>query len=230
MPIIVDYSTGRRTIRVADVLSRVSYLLNDESSVRWTQAERIDWGNEAMAAIINRRPDAFAVRAVVPLIGGSYQTIPETATLLLDVVRNISADGATPGRSIRRSDRQLLDDSDPDWHSVAPKAQVRQFTFDDRVPTVFYVYPPVITGTKVELMVAQLPDPLVSTDAEGSYELGPEYAEALVNYICYRARSKDSEEGSIPDASAFYAAFTSALGEKGSASTATSPNQPTSSV
>ena len=230
MPIIVDYSTGRRTIEVADMLSRVSYLLNDEDMIRWTQAERIDWGNEAMAAIINRRPDAFAARAIVPLIGGTYQTIPETSTMLLDVVRNIGADGATPGRAIRRSDRQLLDDSDPDWHTVTPRAQVRQFTFDDRVPTVFYVYPPAITGTQVELIVAQLPDPITSTDSEGDYELGPEYAEALVNYICYRARSKDSEEGSIPDASAFYAAFSAALGEKGSASTATSPNQATNSV
>lgn len=217
------------TLPVDGVIKRVSDLLLDDDLTRWTKAERIRWANDAMGAILNRRPAAFAKREIVSLIAGTYQTIPASGTILLDVVQNIADDGVSPGRAIRRSDRQLLDDSDPDWHAATPKAQVRQYTFDDRVPKVFYVVPPAIVGIKVEIHYGSLPA-VVAEDSLGSFDIGAEYMEAVVNYICYRAKSKDSEEGASSDAQAFYAAFQSCLGEQGTAAINASPNQPTNSV
>lgn len=214
---------------VQDVIARAGDLLMDVALKRWTLAERVRWGNDAMGAILNRKPSAFATREIVSLVAGTYQTIPESGVVLLDVMRNIAANGATPGRAIRRTDRQLLDDSDPDWHTRDLKGQVRQFTFDDRAPKIFYVSPPAIDGTKVELMHAALPVP-ADENGSGTFAIGAEYMEAVVNYICYRAKAQDSEQGNATDAQAFYAAFQSALGEQGAAAVASSPNQPTNSV
>lgn len=217
------------TLPVADVLKRTDDLLTDADRVRWPVAERIRWMNEAMGAIMTRRPQAFAKVAVVPLAGGTLQEIPDDGSQLLDVVRNMGS-GATPGRAIRRTDRQLLDDSAPDWHTAKPKAQIKHYTFDDRTPTHFYCYPPAVAGTHVELSYSRLPTPLAETAENGTLDVGAEYLEAVVNYVCYRCNTKDSEYAAPVVATAFYQAFEASLGIKTQTEAAVSPNQPTNSV
>lgn len=208
--------------------SRVSDLLIDPDYDRWTVDERIRWANEAMGAIMTRRPAAFARRIVHTLVAGAYQELPADSSVLLDVTRNMAADGNTSGRPIRRTDRQLLDDSDPDWTTKTPKAEVRQYVYDDRVPKAFYVYPPAVAGTKVEMLDAALPADI--TSLAGTLGIGAEYLEAVVNYVCYRCNSKDSEYSNAAVATAFYQAFEASLGIKSQTQQAASPNQPTNSV
>jgi len=217
-------------ILVSDVLVRIDAMLNDEDRSRWPADERIRYMNDALAAIITRRPAAFATRAVHSLAAGTAQSLPEGGVLLLDVVRNLAADGVTPGMPIRRTDRQLLDDTDPTWHTAKPKASIKHYTFDDRAPTVFYCYPPAIGGTKVELLHAALPDAVIESDEAGTLLIGREYMEPVVNYVCYRCKAKDSEYANASEAAGYYAAFTAALGEKSAADVNASPNQPGNSV
>jgi hypothetical protein len=213
-------------IAVSDVAARVAYLLIDPDHIRWSVEEIIAWMNESAGAIMTRRPAALARRSVVELDAGTLQTIE--GAMLLDVVRNFAANGTTPGGVIRRSDRQLLDDSDPDWHTSKPKTAVKQYTYDDRTPQIFYVYPPVVDGVKVEVLEAALP---ATIDAVGdSLDIGTEYLEAVVNYVCYRCNTKDSEYASPALAVSFYQAFESALGIKSQTQVAASPNQPGNSV
>lgn len=214
-------------LMVADVLSRTDDLLLDADRVRWTTAERIRWMNEAMAAILIRKPSAFARHVVMTLAEGTRQSI--SGAILLDVVRNIDANG-NPGKSIRRTDRQLLDDTDLNWHTGKKKTVVKNYTFDDRAPKVFYNYPPVVAGTRVEILQAELPAAVAEDNVSGSYDINGEYLEPVVNYVVYRCNSKDSEYASPATAAAFYQAFVSGLGEKQQADTAASPNQPTNSV
>lgn len=215
---------------VADVLKRTDDLLTDEDRVRWTVAERIRWANEAMGAILTRRPAAFASRVVLQLAEGTFQQLAASDSQLLDVVRNMGANGTTPGKVIRRTDRQLLDDSDPDWQTAKSAAQIKHFTFDDRAPTIFYCYPPAKAGIQVEALVSRLPAPVAETDEAASLDIGSEYLEAVVNYVCYRCNSKDSEFAAPAVATAFYQAFEAALGIKSQTEAAASPNQPTNSV
>lgn len=215
-------------IPVSDVVDSVGKLLTDEDHVRWTVPELIDWINEAAGAILVRRPSANARRDVISLVQGAAQTLPADSVQLLDVVRNIGADGTTPGSVIRRSDRQAIDDSDPDWHMMTPKASVAQYTFDDRMPKLFYVYPPVIAGTKVEVLHSALPAQVASETDDVA--MGYEYLEAMVNYVAYRANSKDSEYANAAVAAAFYGAFKEAIGVQNQTAVASSPNQPTNSV
>lgn len=215
-------------IQVSDIVAKVGYLMLDSDHIRWTVAEIIGWINESAGAILTRRPAAFARRSVHTLIAGTMQSIPAGGAMLLDVTRNIKADGTTPGTIVRRTDRQLLDDSDPDWHTAKAKTAVKQYTYDDRVPLIFYVYPPVVAGVKVEIMDAALP-PAVLTATE-QFDIGAEYTEAVVNYVCYRCNIKDSEYASPAAAINFYQAFEAALGIKTQTQAAASPNQPTNSV
>jgi hypothetical protein len=136
----------------------------------------------------------------------------------------------TPGIPVRRTDRQLLDDTDPTWHTAKPKATIKHYTFDDRAPTIFYCYPPAMDAAKVELLYAALPDPVSEDGEAGVLAIGREYAEAVVNYVCYRCKAKDSNYGNASEAGAYYAAFTAALGEKSNADVNASPNQPGNSV
>jgi hypothetical protein len=216
---------------VADVLTRTDDLLTDKDRIRWPVDERIRWMNEAMAAILTRRPQAFATTQVMTLAPGTAQAIPGEGSQLLDVVRNIGpAPASKPGKVIRRTDRQLLDDSDPDWHSAKAASAIRHYTFDDRTPKQFYCYPPAQAGVRVEVSYASLPDPIAENAVSGSLDIGPEYLEAVVNYVCYRCHTKDSEFSASPMAVAFYQAFDAALGIKAQTEAAASPNQPTNSV
>jgi len=221
------------TILVADVLARTDDMLNDVDRTRWPAAERIRYMNDALDAILIRRPAAFANRVVHDLAAGTAQALPAGGVQFLDCVRNIAANGVTPGAPIRRTDRQLLDDSDPTWHTGKPKATIKHYVFDDRAPTLFYVYPPAIAGTKVELLQAALPAQAVETDepaADAALPVGREYREAVINYVCYRAKAKDSEYANAGEAGAYYQAFEASLGVKTNADVNASPNQPGNSV
>ena len=215
-------------IAASDIIAKVGYLLIDEGHVRWTVSELIGWINESAGAILTRRPAAFARRSVATLVAGTLQTIPADAAMLLDVTRNMKSDGTTPAGVIRRTDRQLLDDSDPDWHTSRQRTAVKHYTYDDRTPTIYYVYPPVTAGVKVEMMDAALPAAVA--DQNGSLAINPEYLEAVVNYVAYRCHTKDAEYANPTVAVAFFQAFENALGIKSQTQAMASPNQPTNSV
>jgi hypothetical protein len=210
-------------IAVADLVSRAGHILQDEDNVRWTVDELIEWVNDAARETIVRRPAARAVIAVLSLVAGTRQSLSTTAVQLLDVVRNLAADGVTPGRAIRRVDRQLLDDQYPDWHTQKQQAKIRHFTFDERAPKVFYVYPPAIAATKVEALQSELP-PTVAVIGD-TLDMGAEYLNVLVSYICFRALSKDSEFANGTIAAAFYQAFIDAVTDGSAKTTANSPNE-----
>ena len=207
---------------------RVNDLLIDPEHVRWSVEERIRWANESMGAILTRRPQALTVRTVKALVAGVLQSISDGASMLIDVVRNIAEDGVTSGSPIRRTDRQQIDDADPDWMTGTASKKIKQYTFDDRLPTAFYVYPPAVAGTKVEIMEAGVPAEI--GDVADELAIGAEYLESVVNYVCYRCNSKDSEYSNAAVATMFYQAFEASLGAGVQTQVGSSPNQPGNSV
>jgi len=210
-------------IAAADLIERAGEILQDEEHVRWEVPELLRWINDAAREAIVRRPAARAVTAVVALVAGTRQAIPATGVELLDVVRNLGTTGTTPGRSVRRVDRQLLDDQDPDWHSAKAKSVIKHYTFDERAPKDFYVYPPAVADTKVEALYSELPPDV--TDQGDTLDMGREYLNTLVEYICYRALSKDSEFANGTVAALHYQAFVDSVTDNNAQTTANSPNQ-----
>lgn len=219
-------------IPVQDIINRAIDLLLDydrgEDEARWTDAELLRWINDFRMALITRKPSACSKIATLALVSGTHQTIPANGTQLFDVICNMGVSGTAPGRSIRRTDRQSLDDDDLNWHAGTPSAEISQFTYDDRMPKDFFVYPPATAGTKIKMSYAAIPDAITATTDD--LDVGLEVMDAAVNYVAYRAKSKDSQYANAAEAAAFYGAFGDALGIQAQTQNAASPNQPGNSV
>lgn len=213
--------------KVIDIVKRVQTILQDTTAVRWSLTELQNWLNDAYKEIVLFRPDANAASTVVSLASGARQKCHDAGSVnlptllrILDVVRNTHA--SSDKRAIRRTDRRILDDQRPTWYSDTPTFTVQHYIYDERNPHEFMVYPPALEGATVEMVYSSCPNPHTLTEVElgsaGTTEtvrLDDIYANALIDYILYRAYSKDAEyaaNGTL--AMAHYQAFTSALGAK----------------
>lgn len=196
-------------IPVADLLRRFQTIMMDYKAIRWSIDEAIDWINDSASEIVLRRPAARAITEIVELVSGTKQSANSGTAQLLDVIRNIRADG-TPGKPIRISDRQQIDDAEPNWHNLRP-APTRHYMIDERSPTSFYVYPPALLGATVEVLASK-PPPKVELP-EDTIDMRSEFINAMLNWMMYRAHSKDSEYSQGNMAALHYQAFTAAIGE-----------------
>jgi len=195
---------------VTSVLTEATDILLDSGMTRWTQAELIRWLNAARREIAIFRPDIYSVTYVATLVAGTKQTIPADGNGFLDATRNIASNGTTAGRAVRIIEREILDAHRPDWHTETAASAVKHFMFDEREPRTFYVYPPVVAGTNLEIKYSKTPVELINSDSLNEDEL---YSSAIVDYILYRAFSKDAEyTGNMARATTHYAAFANALG------------------
>tara|TARA_R110001606_G_scaffold3662_3_gene17215 strand:+ start:1677 stop:2471 length:795 start_codon:yes stop_codon:yes gene_type:complete len=167
------------------------------------------------------------------------------ANRILRVVRNIHSVGGSSdfadnnsngaGRAIRLVSREILDSQDPNWHDpsaatgsstfVSTGGNIKHYVFDEIDPTTFYVYPGVASGQSVyvELIYSAVPAALsAKTD---TINIPDTYANTMVDYVCYRALSKDAEFAANAQRSqAHLIAFNNTLGIKSSLDNRTSPN------
>jgi len=214
------------TITGTNIVDRAAIVLQDTTGVRWPQTEELLlWLNDGQREVVLRKPDAYAQNTVVQLVGGTKQSIPATGIQLLDIIRNMGTGGATPGRAITRIDRQILDEQRPDWHSETVSVETKHYMFDSRDPKHFYVYPPQhATAGQVEEVYSASPTDLSAlTD---TITLDDIYSGVLLDYILYRAYSKDADlSPSAPQrAVAHYNSFLSSLGAKGQIEQIINPN------
>ena len=180
-----------------NVLKRVVITLQDANAVRWPTAELVRYLNDGQRDIALVRPDATSTTATLALVAGARQTLPSTGAKLLEIIRNTSG----TKRAIRLTSRVILDAQSPDWYSKTGVTDIRHYTYDPREPRIFYVYPPAASsGASVELIYSAYPTDITEpggsalyTDVTGNVSVADIYVNALVNYILYRAYSKDSE-------------------------------------
>lgn len=202
-------------MKVSDVISRVRSILNDADATgyRWTDQELIDAVNDAQGVIAIYRPDCFSVNEVITLVAGSKQSIPAAGHRLLDVIRNIGANGTTPGRAIRPTDRDTLDAYDPYWHTNSQKSEIKNSVYDERNPKSFWVNPPASAGTKVEILYAKRPTTLTTTNDD--LAISDAYFEAVLLFTLFRAYAKEADyAGNAQLASSYLSLFASMLGIK----------------
>mgnify|MGYP001806228684 CR=1 FL=1 len=226
-----------------DVLERVGILLQDEDATRWPLAERLMWLNDGQREIVLMKPNALSETVALALAPGTLQRVPEGYLSLIGITRNLS--GAAPsyegGRVVRPVSRESLDASMPDWHSASARRPiVRNFVYDAFDLTTFYIYPGNDGAGRVEaiLSVKPLPITLASvSDPEdiASYALPLSvddiYLNALVDYVLYRANSKDSgDAGALTRAAAAYQQFANGIGVKLQNERSANPNRPNPTV
>lgn len=200
-----------------NIMDRASMIIQDLTNVRWPASELLGWFNDGRRELAIARPDVYSVASTLTLVAGAKQTLPSGSLRLLDVPRNVG------GPAITVTQRGFLDQQNPAWTQQAGSATVKHFMLDERYPGQFWVYPPATTSAQVELIYQQTPADYSASATLSSYE--ELYGGALVDYVCYRAFSKDSEyAGNSTRAAAHYSQFASAVKTGAMVSVATSPN------
>jgi len=227
-------------IQASRIITKAAVLLQDTGAVRWSASELLDWLNMGQVQIVTVKPDAVSIVAEMRLVAGkTRQSLPNGtasfpdasgATLrsgikLLDIVRNMGSDGKSPGRAIQIVDRKFLDQVDPFWHSGGPSTTIYNYTYDEKTPRIFYVTPPVhaTVNVWVELVYTPVPTPLTSSD--DYIELSDEYEPILLDYVLFRALSKQIDSAdALQKAVAYYQAFMGALERYGVTEIEADPN------
>ena len=180
------------TITALQIFDRAELLLHDSTNIRWIEDELLKWLNEGQREIVLLKPDAYSLTEAIKLVAGTKQALPASGTMLLDVIRNMGVDGLTSGRVVRLVQRRVLDDQISDWHSATGAATIQHWVYEPEVnPRVFYVYPQSLGTSYLEICYAKAPAEVAAK--ENVITLDDIYSPALLNYILYRAYSKDAD-------------------------------------
>jgi hypothetical protein len=221
------------TVKVTEIIRRVEYVLQD-TNIRWPRVELQNWLNESYMAVTLLRPDANAKSGTFTCAAGSRQVLTAvfpSALRLLDVTRNLASTSSY--KVVRLVARSVLDDQRPSWHSETGTVNIQHFTFDPRQPKEFFVYPPATTSAEIEVVYADAPGAHALTEAQLDPDTGSDeviklddiYMSPIIDWILYRAYSKDAEYGANEArAQAAYGAFNAAIGAKSQTDSAVSPS------
>ena len=217
-------------MKAVDVLRLVSGALQDlETGIdpRWKweggQADMVgllDFLNAAVQAVAMQRPDATAITESILLEPGMRQRIPEAkrhratanALILVELVRNMGADGETPGAPITpvRPDILLA------WgrHQITSKV-VDNFGYDKSTnPRVYYVYPCVPEDVDVYVEATYSAEPTQIFSKGECLPISDSYAPAIMHHILASILSGDSEASNMAKAQYHMQMFQSVLGIK----------------
>ncbi len=218
-------------VLASTIVASARTLLQDASGVRWTDAELLGYLNEGQGAVVVLKPTAYVKVAVVELVAGTRQQIPDDGEQLIDVTRNLGTNGTTPGRAIRIVDRGLMDAADINWHAADPSAETRNYMYELTAPKYYMVSPPQPASARghVEIVYGAIP-PAVALD--GNIALADSYRGALLDYVLSRALQKETEVTAgtnkpLMHRTAFISSVTGkALGEVATNPNATAPAAP----
>jgi len=212
------------TILASSIIDKAQVILQDTTGVRWPDTELLGWLNDGQREITIFKPNASVKNTAVQLAAGTKQSLPADGVQLIDVPRNMGTNGTTPGRAIRITMREILDSQVPNWHTMTADAEAVHYMYSVLDPKNFYVYPPQPANNRgyVELIYACAP---VDATSNGTITLDDIYQTVLLDYILYRAYSKDTEFAADANrASQHQAAYLAALTGKAKVEAGANPN------
>jgi hypothetical protein len=220
------------TVKVVEVVSRAKTILQDTTSVRWPVLELQGWLNDAYREISNLRPDANTQTGTFTCVAGARQVLTAgfaSATRLIEVVRNVAT--TSNKGAVRLVNRRQLDDQRRTWYSETASVNIDHYVFDPRLPKEFLVYPPATTSAQLEVIYASVPTAHALSESQlndpataETIRLDDSYANVLLDYILYRAYSKDAEyTANANRAAAHYQAMQNALGVTAQTNAASQP-------
>lgn len=190
------------TVLVSTLQAQAANLLQDDGGVgprRWSDSELLGWLNAGQREIVLLRPEISMATAELSLTTGSRQTLPSGSIHLVDVTFDF-----TYNTSITPVARSVLATNNMEWQKPTAGYGIRHYVYDIRNPLVYWVYPAPTIVHSVE--VSRCVEPSEATSAITIPDI---FAPVLLNYMVYRALSKDSETAIHPAAAAHYQAFQS---------------------
>lgn len=237
--------------KIKDILFAVSTQLQDVDPQfeRYTQRELVTWLNEGQKAIAKYVPSSCSRVDAVKLSAGTKQSIQKivAANVLRDgvspsadvygiavmsVVRNMGANGLTPGKAVRITDRETLDAYTPNWHTETG-TEIAGYVYDPKTPQVFFVTPGVKSDAVVWVDLQYMFNP-PEISVTGSYGMDDadtttvgideSNTDDLTNYILARAYAKDSESSNVAMSNMYGGQFVSSINAQATAITGVNPN------
>jgi len=189
------------TTKVIDLIDRAEELLQDTTNVRWSQAELLNYFNDAQKHIVMQRPDANMVNYTHTCSATAKQSLPTNSIKLMNVIRNAS------GNAVSLVDRYALDQIEPTWYTGSANTAVKHWMYDSLDPTVFYVYPVPTASVQLELVYSAQPNDIAMGNFSSDttvISLNDSYRNPILDYMLYRAYSKDTEGGGSAQKSTSY--------------------------
>ena len=250
------------TTLVREVLRRVSSQVQDLSPqfIRFPERECVDWLNDGQMAIWKYLPLAASRVDVIKLKPGTRQSIELIAAgdckpgdgsvplvpiigtqILRGSMRNMGADGLTPGKAIRLVSHDDMDSQNPDWHTAMAAGSIKAITYNPETPRYFYNYPPVpalvMGAVWIEIPYTSRPIqiPNIATVGSEAYladgsssvviSIGDEHADDLTDYMLARLYLKNAQGlGNAERAATHASRCLGSLNAKVAAITGNNPN------
>jgi hypothetical protein len=207
------------------IIDKASLLLADASQSFWLLSELLSWLNDGQRDIAVTIPQANIKNSAVQLVAGVKQALPSDGILLMDMPYNLGMAGTVIGTTINHVPKEIMLKRIPGWTTTLPNGVVKHYVYTANDPLVFYVYPPQpITPRYVELVYSALPALIPNANVGTKITLPDYFQTALLEYILFRAYSKDPENGNqMALGQAHYQLFTTALSAKTAAETKADP-------
>lgn len=195
---------------VTDIINRVNDALVDDQFTRWPKNDLLSYLNEAQKAIVLIRPDSFVIDVELTCTDGTKQALPDEALRLVDVRYN-----SVSKRAIVKKERSEITEYDPGWYGTTGETDAEAFVYDERDPKVFFVYPGLAAGSKLDIVCSKTPAEIPVADIDtASSSLQSVYTNAIVEFMLYKAHSKDFEYSEQQKAVTHYQMFRTILNAK----------------
>ncbi len=185
-----------------DIISTARMLYNDTDTVllRIEDAELLAYFNDGMREVSALQPALFNTLAEFDCTANQCDqalTFPN-AQALLDV---LCIHG---GAVVPEADMKSLDAFAPSWRTVAAGAAINWLRKPND-PLRFFIYPKAPSNQALDVMYVRNPTVLALTDPITEIPSG--YFPAMVDYLVYRAESRDDEHSISGRAVAHYQSF-----------------------
>jgi hypothetical protein len=174
------------------IIDNATIQLLDPSNTRWSRAELLTWINDAQKTLVGILPEATATIGLVTTVSGVKQALPTDGWCLLSVNRNMGVSGTTGGTPVLEVTREDLTRQNPTWSTDTAASAARLYFYTPLQKSVFWVYPPAdATANKLEITYSKIPtDVVVETDTIAISDI---YKPAILDYVLFKACSKDAE-------------------------------------
>lgn len=178
----------------------------DSSGYRYPDADLLEYGNGALRALVEIRPEWLYQTGDLDCIDEkALQTVSfDDAHALVDVVC------VKGGNAVTRADKATLDAFMPGWMNSTPGA-AQHWMPQANDPRRFFIYPPAPDDQVLEVVYVRIPGPYAADD---DTELPETIAEAVADYMVGMAEARDDEHVVSQRSAQFIAQFAARLGVK----------------
>lgn len=186
----------------ADIISTARMLYNDTDSVllRIEDTELLAYFNDGMREVSGLQPAVFNTIGDFECVAGQC----DQAVTFPDAQALIKVQCIHGGNVVHEADMKSLDAFLPGWRTATAAAAVNWMR-EPGDPLRFFIYPKAPVDQTLDVMYVRNPTVLVLADTITEIPSG--YFPAMVDYLVYRAESRDDEHSNSGRAAAHYQAF-----------------------